>query len=160
MAGIVQAQTPATLTPQSVAAHMHLNPQQAQQMQRIVIAGMKVMFSPQSHQLVLKSLGGPAPMAQKLGQAIAGLMGLLMKESQNSLPGNLLVPAGMVLLAHAADFLNKSGQPISDQDIGAAMQTFVRAVMGAVGLDPQKVVASAQARQQAPVAPAQPTPGA
>ena len=72
MAGLIQqsmpgaaapGSAPSTLkvTPQMVESGLHLQPDQAQQLKRIVVAGMKVMFSPQTHNLMLKQLqsGGP-----------------------------------------------------------------------------------------------------
>ena len=127
------------LTPEAIQAKLHLNPQQQAQLQRIVLAGRKVMFSKESHHLMLDQLKGPGTIAQKLGQGIAGLMGLLMQESHQSLPPNLLIPAGMVLLLHAAQFLRQSGQQVSDQDIGAAIEAMTTAMLHAVGINADKV---------------------
>jgi len=138
------------ITPESVQSQLHLNPQQKAQLERIVLAGQKVMFSRQSHKLMLDQLNGPGPIDVKLGQGIAGLIGLLMQESKNSLPPNLLIPAGMVLLAHAARFLAESGQPVSDQDIANAMNVMVTAVLNAFGLDADKVAARAGGAKPAP----------
>jgi hypothetical protein len=142
MAGIIQAARSAPggkITPQSVQAQMHLNPQQQQQVQRIVIAGMKVMFSPQTRELLQQALQAPGDIATKLGQAIAGLMALLVKESQGSIPQQLLIPAGMILLTHAADFLRKAGMQVSDQDVAQAMQVFIETVLHAHGVNPDAV---------------------
>ena len=127
------------ITPDSIMAKLHLTPQQKPQLQRIVVAGMKVMFDQQSHHLMLDALNGPGPLPQKLGQGIAGLMGMLVQESKNSLPPDLIIPAALVLLAHAADFMNKSGMTISNQDIGAAIDVCVSTILQAYKLDPAKV---------------------
>lgn len=144
MAGMLNLKKPPAggkITPQFVMDGMHLQPQQKQQLQRIVVAGMKIMFSQQSHGMFLKQLQGPGTIDMKLGQGVAGLMALLVKESKNSLPPTLLIPAGMVLLAHAADFLRKAGQEVTDVDIGNAIKVMVNAVLHAVGIDPEKVAA-------------------
>ena len=84
---MLKAATPVgKITEQSVTAQLHLTPQQAQQMQRIVLAGKKVLFSKESHHLMLKELDGPGTISQKIGQGVAGLIGLLWQESKNSLP--------------------------------------------------------------------------
>jgi hypothetical protein len=144
MAGLIQSKAGgAAITPQSIMAQLHLTPPQAQQIQRIVVAGMKVMFSPQSHNLMTQQLQGPAPMPQKLGQGVAGLMGLLAKESNNTLPPKLMVPAGMVLVAHAADFLRKAGQQVSDVDVGNAIQILIQTLLKSAKLDPNLSAATA-----------------
>lgn len=160
---------PSTLkiTPQSVEQGLHLQPPQVPQLKRIVVAGMKVMFSQQSHGLMVKQLQGPGPIAQKLATGIAGLMGLLMKESQNSIPPQLIIPAAMVLLAHAAEYAAHT-TPVTDQDVGQAMTLMVHMVLKASGLDPAKVQAAgargmAQAQGGSPAAAqpgAAPQPGA
>ncbi len=78
------------------------------------------------------------------------------------MPGELAIPAGMVLLAHAADFIAKTGEPITDQDVGDATQLFVQIVMHVVGPDkgstpgePPPADPAAQPAQQ----PAPPAPG-
>ena len=139
---MLKAATPVgKITEQSVTAQLHLTPQQAQQMQRIVLAGKMVLFSKESHHLMLKELDGPGTISQKIGQGVAGLMGLLWQESKNSLPPNLLIPAGMVLVVVVADFLRQTGQQITDQDIGSAIEAMTTAILHASGVDPDKVAA-------------------
>lgn len=141
-----------TITPQSLQAKMHLSPQQAQQLQRIVIAGMKVMFSEQTRGLMQKTLAGPAPMAQKIGLGVAGLLGILMKESQNSIPRELLLPAGMLLIVHAAEFLDKSGAGVGDQDVSQAIQIMTTAILHVHGVDANKIAAiGASGKMPAPM---------
>lgn len=142
------------ITPQSVQEQMHLTPQQAQQLERIVLAGRKVMFSAESHHLMSEQMDGPGPIAEKLGQGAAGLMGLLMQESKGSIPPNLIIPAGLILLAHAADFMRQAGDTVTDQDIAAGMGVMVSATLSASGIDPDKVAQigaqSAQSAQKIP----------
>ena len=90
-------------SPEAIRAGLHLQPKEAAQLDRIVLAGRKVMFAKQSHKMFLEQLDGPGDIAQKLGQGVAGLMGLLWQESRRSLPPQLLIPGGMVLVAVAAE---------------------------------------------------------
>lgn len=139
-----------TITPQTVMEHLHLQPPQVPQLQRIIVAGMKVMFSQQTHQMMLDEIKKPGDMATKLGQSTAGLLGLLMKESQNSLPPNLLIPAGLVLMAHAAEYMNKTGAPVGDQELSQGMNVFIQTMLKQFGLDPAKVQQMAGDATQAP----------
>ncbi len=136
------------ITADMVMAKLHLQPQQRAQLERIVLAGMKVMFDAKTHAMAMDALQGPGLLSDRLGKAVAGLLGLLMRESSNSLPPNLLIPAGMVLVVKAAEFLRQTGQDVTDQDIGQAIGTMTTVLLQASGVDPARVDAYA-ARAQA-----------
>ena len=73
------------ITPDSVRGDLHLNPKQGAQLDRIVLAGKRVMFSKESHAMMLEQLDGPGTLAQKLGQGVAGLIALLWQEDLRDL---------------------------------------------------------------------------
>ena len=129
------------LSPQAVMSKMHLTPQQQQQMQRIVMAGLKVMFDAQTHKMMLKQLDGPDPLPHKVGIGVAGLVALLLRESNNSIPPNLLIPAGLVLVAYACQWLQRAGDQMETQDVVMAMRTMTEVVLHAGGVDPAKLAA-------------------
>lgn len=126
-------------SPEAIRAGLHLNDKQAAQLDRIVLAGRRVMFDSRSHKMFLEQLDGPGTIAQKLGQGVAGLMGLLWQESKQSLPPELLIPSGMCLVAVAAEFLKKGGMDVSDQDIAGGIEALVTALLQAGGVDPDKM---------------------
>ena len=127
------------ITPESIRSQLHLSGNQGAQLDRIVLAGKKVMFDKSTHQLMLQQMDGDGPMPEKLGKGVAGLMGLLWQESKQSLPPQLLIPAGMVLVAVAANFLQQAGEQITDQDIGSGIEVMVSAMLQTSGVDPNKV---------------------
>ena len=131
------------ISPESLIESMHLTGNQKAQLERIVLAGQKVMFSEKSHRLMLEQLDGPGPIAQKIGQGVAGLIALLRQESRGSLPPELLILAWMILCAVVAQFLREAGQDVSDQDIGVAIETMTNALLHASGVDPDKLSAIA-----------------
>lgn len=143
--------TMAQMQPNALIAKMHLPPNMQKPFLAVIVAGMKILFSNSTHQLVLKQIQQPGPMAPKLGQGIAGLMAILFQESQRSISPQLLIPAGIVLMAHAADYLNQSGTaPVSVQDFGAAMQVMIETLLKAFKVDPaalQSKVATMQGAQ-------------
>ena len=108
---------------------------------RVVLAGMKVMFSKETNGMAMQALQGTGPIEERLGTGIAGLMGLLAKQSNGTMPPQIVIPAGIELLAAMADYLKKSGQePINDQQIGEAMAVFVQHVLRQAGADtPEKL---------------------
>jgi hypothetical protein len=75
-----------------------------------------------------------------LGQAIAGLLGMIVKESNGTIPPQVLIPAGVELLIQAADFLRRSKlEQINNQVIGDAMDVMVTTVLQAAKLDVNKI---------------------
>ena len=98
-----------------------LDPAKQNALERIVLAGMKVMFSPQTHQMMLQELDAQGDIVDKLAQGTAKLMGLLYQQSRNTMPGDLLIPAGGVLMAKACEFLNKSGTAVTEDQFRQAL---------------------------------------
>jgi len=129
-----------SLTPESVRENMHIPADLQEGFDRVVLAGMKVMFSEETHSQVLQQLEGQGPIAQKLGQGVAGLMLMLFKESNQTMPPQLLIPAGIELLMQAVDFVKRGGlaKP-TDKDIGDAMQIMIEVIMEKFGQSPDKI---------------------
>jgi hypothetical protein len=82
---------------------------------------MKVMFSPQTHQMMLTELDAKGDIVDNLAKGAAKLMAVLFQQSKGTMPQDLLIPAGGVLLAKACEFLNKSGQAVSETQFQQAM---------------------------------------
>ena len=67
---------------------------------------------------------------------------LLYRESQETMPPSLIVPAGVCLLGEAADFLRKGKiEPINNNVIAEAIQVFIEATIQAFGGDTNKMYA-------------------
>jgi hypothetical protein len=150
----------ADLDPATLESKMKLPGKLKAQLDAVVMAGLKIMFSEQTHQLMLKTLDGPGPIEQKLGLGVAGLIALLFQQSQHSIPPQLFVPAGILLMAHAVQWLDKAGQPVTPEQFGAATQIMVHAILQQAKVDPAELQAKAQAMRQggAPAASAQQPP--
>jgi hypothetical protein len=131
------------LSPENVAGKIKMPPELQNAYERVVLAGMKVMFDKSSHESALQQLQGPGPVAERLGKAIAGLMVLLFKQSNQTMPPQVIIPAGTDLLVRAADFLKKSGkEQVTDQDIGEGLSVMIETLLTKFGLDPAKVLNS------------------
>jgi len=151
----------ADVSPKAIRAQMHIPPELQRPYAKIVMAGMKVMFSDGTHgMLVDRLLKSQGNLPQALGQGAADLMFLLVHESNNGIPPQLIVPAGTELIAHAADFLAQAGQPVSTADFAQAVAVFTKTVLSKVGMDPNKVMAGGQQTQQPQGAPTAPQQGA
>lgn len=130
------------LTPDAVKQQMQIPDEFKQAYEKVVAAGMTVMFSKETSKAALSTIqNGQGPIAQRLGQAIAGLLGMIYKESNNSLPPQVMIPAGVELLMQAADFLRRGGlEQIDNTVIGDAMDVMVTSILKAAGLSVDKMV--------------------
>ena len=144
MAGIIeQNMAPAqgqAISPEAIKENTKMPPELQNAYERVVLAGMKIMFSEKTNQLVMKQMQGEGPVSERLGIGIAGLMATLFKESNKTMPPAVIIPAGVYLLAQAADFLKQSQiENIDDKAIGDAMQIFVETTIKMFGGDTDKV---------------------
>lgn len=131
------------LSPEGISDKIKMPPELQNAYERVLVAGMKLMFDPQSHEIALQQLQGEGPAGPRLGKAIAGLLTLLFKESNQTMPPQVMIPAGTELLVRAADFLKQSGtEQITDADIGEALTVMIDTLLTGFGLDPEKVLAA------------------
>lgn len=145
--GIVGGRADA-MSPRAVMRSMKVNPQQQRQLLRIVAAGMKVMFDQNTHHMMLEAINQPGPIEDRLANGIIGLIAILWRESKGSIPPELVIPAAMVLLAEAADFLNKGGMIVTPQQFGTANEMLIDKLLSQAGLSSDKMAESgAQAAQ-------------
>lgn len=128
------------LTKKSVEENIKMPPELQEAYERVVIAGMKVMFSKESHKVMLEELQREGLMDQRLGKGIAGLMLLLFKESNETMPPAVIIPAGMKLMMEAVDFMRETdlGQP-TNAEIGGGMQIMISTILEKFGVAPDKM---------------------
>lgn len=131
--------------------------------QRIVLAGMKVMFSPETHQLMLKAIQGDTDPAHAVGMGVTQLMTLLYKESKGTMPLPALIPAGILLGCEALDFMEKSNMlrasPQIMDDMTQTVTAYLLQKMGYTAQDVARIAQGGSAQAQAPQ-PGQPAPQA
>ena len=140
MAGLIQDNMQEELTPEAVNSQIKMPPELQEAYDRVVLAGMKVLFDKSTNAKVMKALDGEGPLSKRLGVGIAGLMATLFKQSNNTIPPQVLIPAGTNLLMQAVDFLRKTGkEQVDNQTIGEAMQVMVNTVLDMFGVDPAKL---------------------
>lgn len=125
---------------ETIKKNISMPPELQEAYERVVIAGMKVMFSKESHKLMLDELQKEGPLGQKLGMGIAGLMLLLIKESNGTIPPEVIIPAGINLLTRAADFIRKSKiEKITNADIGDAMEVMISTILEKFNVDTEQM---------------------
>ncbi len=128
------------ITPQSVRQEMKIPPDLQAAYERVVTAGMKVMFSKETNKFVLQAIDGEGSNAEKLGGGVADLMIMLFAQSNKTMPPQIILPAGTELVVQAADFVKKAGlMEVTNRDIGDGIQVMMAKVIEAFGADPKKM---------------------
>lgn len=132
-----------------------VKPQMRKPFDRIVLAGMKLMYSDQMEKMLRQQIDSGPP-AQAAGQGAAKLLGLLMSKANGTAPYQALVPAGIVLLCEALDFMEKAGKvEVTPELVAEATQEFSSALLQMLGVTKDKLAqmmagAKPQEQQQAP----------
>lgn len=97
-------------------------PAQKDAVERIVAAGMKVMYSPDMRDDVMQAVQSQDPVPQKLAKSVVGLMLMLDSKAKGGLPPEALFPAELELLGEACEVLEAAGQPVTMDDYNMAAQ--------------------------------------
>lgn len=106
-------------------------------LQRVVLAGKKVLYSKDSHGLVEEQLSVDDPVAAA-GEGAVELLGLLAKESRGTMPKQVAAPAMLILLTDVLDYLKQTGRAKGDAaDLDSATRAMTATVMKAAGVSPE-----------------------
>ena len=128
------------LDPKQVQDEIKMPPELQTAYERVVIAGMKLMFSKETHKLMLKELERKGPIAERLGKGIAGMMIILFNKSNKSIPPQVIIPAGTNLLMQAVQFMNAAKlEKINNKDVGDALDIFIRTILKTFGVSTDKI---------------------
>ena len=142
-----------------VQSKMQIPPNLQQAYQRIILAGKKIMFSPQMTPQIATLLKGADTPGQKIGQGVVALMAMLISQSNHTLPPQLIIPCACELLIEFGNFLRSSGVQVGDSDIADGMAVMISTIMQRVGIAPDQLQGMLQSKgRTAP--PAAPAPGA
>ncbi len=96
---------------------MEMNPKDMEIFQRVVLAGMKLMFSEKTFAMLKSGMTKQdVPLPQRLAMETAGLMKMLMEKSAGKIPIQLIAPIGAMLLMEMGKFMTEAGvaKPTSD----------------------------------------------
>ena len=131
------------LTPESIKAKLQVPPQFKDAFERVVVAGMKIMFDQSTHAFAMKRVQqGEGSVGQRLGNAVASMLSVILEKGKGGIPPQVVVPAGITLLVSAADFMNRSGiEAVSAKEIGVATEVMIDDVLKMFKIDPAKAAA-------------------
>lgn len=109
---------------------------------KIVLAGMKVMFEDkQMHAQLLQGLQ-QSPEVKTVVDGIIGIIGLLFQQSRNSMPVGPMILAGQSLMMEALDFMEEAGMIEATPDLLAeATQLYIETILPKIGMTPEKMKA-------------------
>jgi len=147
---------------QPIEAGIEVPPKLKPMYDKIVLSGMRIMFSKESHKLLVDQLQKEGPLAKKIADGIIGLMYLMWTESNKSIPPQLIIPAATALTLRAFDYVQKTGDPeATPQVLGQALESAIDGVMKGFGGSVDSIeqnIPAAQGQDAAPQSGAQPMP--
>lgn len=125
---------------------------------KAVLSGMRIMFDKASFQMTLESLSQPGPLATRISNGIIQLVYLLWKQSNHTLPPQIIVPLTLTLTLKAFAFTQLMADPEATKEtLGEATHAAVQGVMDRFGATEDKLPQLAQAATgQATAQPGQP----
>jgi len=141
-------------------------PDQKKAFDRIILAGMRLMYADETEAMLKKQIASAEPPIAA-GQGAAKLVGLMLAKSKGTAPMKAMMPGGVVLTCEALDFMEKAGKVQLTPDIvSEAVQEFGSAVLQVIGVTPEKLeqmmarIPDAQKPQQPEPEPEQAAPPA
>lgn len=126
-------------TPQDEAGEFTINPDQVESaikdkleskqvsaLNRILDAGNKLIFGKDTHYQILEDLTDEddTKLSQELGEGAANLAVVMFQKSGGTMPQELIVPAGVILLARVCEFLSRTGHPVTDDMFDESTHVF------------------------------------
>ena len=117
----------------------------------VVLAGIKVMSSEGAIPLIQQEMQSNKPMFQKLGESVAGLMGIIAQESKGKMSKDVMIPAALELIGEAADFITRSklGQ-VGPDDVKKASQYLVILMLHGQGASQDQITQVMTGNQSQP----------
>lgn len=113
--------------------------------QKIVLAGTKIMYDPQTHHLMVQAIQSDNDPAHAVGMGVTQLVTLMYQQSKGSMPAPAIIPAAILLVCEALDFCEQAKLfPVDNDVVSNAVQVTVAYLMQKMGLTPEKVSALAQ----------------
>lgn len=130
-----------------------------QPLKQLLTAGMQLLFSKDSHDLLMEGINenDEVPLSDELAVGAVSMFKIMMSKAKGQIPGEIIMPAAAILLARVLEFLQESGSTeVNDQVFSDAMEMFKVKIEKDIGDAEQ-----GQSAEQAPagaVPPGQPVP--
>lgn len=118
----------------------HVPPQFRSAVERLVLAGKKVMFGEQTHDMAMKEVQNAEDPATGAAMGVAALMSQLTGRAKGPVPQPAIVAAAMILLMEALQFLGEAGQvEVTPDLVSEATQELTGVLMQKLQMTPEKI---------------------
>ena len=151
------------ITAENFRSNMKVPPQLQKQYELAVRAGLRLMFDEGMREETLQYMDGSEAMPQKIGEGISAVVEFIAMEANGTFPGELVIPVGVELIAHAVEVAEKAGLPVEPGDVAEGMAAFIETILKKAGATPeqmQQMLSGMDSGEQAPALPANPAQAA
>lgn len=134
------------------------NPKTLEDTKKVVMAGMKLLYSPQARQFLDSIIKSKGSLPEGIASNVSGLFRIIWEKSGGKIPPEAIPPAIMILVYELASFLRDAGKEIDPDEVedAAAMaiqmtKEILKQVMKNGAAPKQPAQQPAQAAPQPPV---------
>lgn len=85
-----------------------LPPEDKESVERVVLAGQKVMFSQETHKFMIAALSKQGDMDEKLSVGMIQFVIVLLQQAKGNIPPNVMIPAAVILLSEACKYVDRT----------------------------------------------------
>lgn len=148
------------LTKAEAAYRAKIQPDMQSAVDRIIKAGMLIMHSPGTHDMMRQQLLKPGDPAENAGEGIAKLTAILFGKSKGTMPIKAAIPAANILLCEGLDFMEQAGLiKVDNNTLAEAAKELGSSLMQMFKVTPERLAqASQQTKQGGAQQPPQATP--
>lgn len=123
---------------------------------RVVAAGMRLMYAPETRDELASQVQRDDPVPQKLAENAVGVLLMLDQQARGGIPAAAIVPATLELLGECAEVLSAAGEQVTQQDYNDAMRVAIVLIGRKLGADDGQIGEALQGRAIEPQAGAAP----
>lgn len=123
---------------------------QKERFDKIVLAGMKIMYSPETSEMMQSQLKKEGDPTENAGEGAAKLFGIMMHESKGTMPMAAAIPAMQVLLCEGLDFMEQAGMiEVTNDIIAESTKSMMGYILQMIGVKKEQMDKYMQAGMQA-----------
>lgn len=127
------------MTAENVRGKMDIPPELQAAYAKVIKAGLKVMFDPTTRGDTMAFMNKSGGDPKQLATGVMSVVVSLYQQSNGTLPPNLIIPAGIELMVHAADVAKEAGMEISKEMLAEAMSSMVQQTLQKFGATPEQM---------------------
>lgn len=102
-------------------------------------AGLKLMFDPKTRDQTMEYMKEASSDPEKIGTAVAGIMATIVQKSNGTIPGQIIIPAGVELIGHAVDMAKSIGIDVDNNVVADSVAKFIQIVLQQSGASTEQI---------------------